>query len=112
MLPCSPIPLKQTFLAQFVRIFIISERTRRIEELRMKSGKVNVVLTVKNIDVLLLLVNVIAISNKDLFLLGNRVQSGLNTVRLGYIVGTISEKVSLRICVRSLISEDDKITRF
>jgi len=49
----------------------------------MKSGKVNVVLTVKNIDVLLLLVNVIATSSKDLFLLGNMVQSGLNTVRLG-----------------------------
>jgi len=49
----------------------------------MKSWKVNVVLTVKNIDVLLLLVNVIATSSKDLFLLGNMVQSGLNTVRLG-----------------------------
>ena len=49
----------------------------------MKSGKVNVVLTVKNTDVLLLLVNVIATSSKDLFLLGNMVQSGLNTVRLG-----------------------------
>ena len=40
----------------------MSERTRRIEELRMKSGKVNVVLTVKNIDVLLLLANVIVTS--------------------------------------------------